>query len=101
MAKTAPRRNGYRQLEQVLTCAVIADLSLFILFLIASGFGVTWLKFVTLFLTLALSGVGILFLYVIDEYRKLRSRWIITSFVCILICALVSLIAGYPAPLPA
>lgn len=100
MPKNAPRRNGYRQLEQVLTCAVIADLSLFLLFLIASGFGVLWLKFITLFLTIALSGLGILFLYLIDEHKKLRSRWIITSFVCILICTLVSLIANYPSPMP-
>lgn len=98
MPKNAPKRNSYRQLEQLLTLVVLADLALFLLFLIVSGFGITWLKVITALLTLGLSGLGIAFLVLIGEHKKIRSRWILTAFVGILLCTLVSLIAGYPGP---
>lgn len=100
MAQNAPKRNSYRQLEQMLTVAVLADLALFVLFLISSGFGIVWLKVITAILTFGMSGLGTAFLVLIGEHKKIRSRWILTAFVCIAICTLVSLIAGYPAPMP-
>lgn len=100
MSKSAPRRRSFRQLEQTLTIVVLADLALFVLFLIASGLGIVWLKVVTAILTIVLSLLGGGFLFLIGEHTRIRSRWILTAFVGILICTLVSLIAGYPAPLP-
>lgn len=100
MPKNAPKRNGFRQLEQMLTMAVLADFMLFLLFLIVSGFGILWLKVITALLTIALSGLGTGFLVLIGEHKRIRSRWIITAFAGILICTLVSLIANYPSPMP-
>lgn len=100
MPKNAPRRSRYRQLEQMLTMAVLADLALFVLFLIVSGFGIIWLKVITAFLTLALSFLGIGFLCLVGEHKRSRSLWILTAFAGILLCTLVSLLANYPSPMP-
>lgn len=93
----APRRT-YRQLERELTIAVAVDLVLFIVMMALSNSGILWAKIVVGILVMAASALGCGFLVLIGEHKRPRSLWIITAFGSILVCALVSLITGSPAP---
>ena len=95
---TNTKRRSFHQLEQQMTIAVGADAALFILFLIVSGAGIGWLKFILGILTILLSAAGDGFLVLVNEHTKRRSWWLLTAFAAIALCTLVSLIVGYPAP---
>ena len=77
----ARKRNRYREMEQFMTYFLIGDGVVFLLFLLASAFGVTWLK-------------------VIRELLRPRSRWMSIGFAAVLLCLLVSLLLRYPGPDP-
>lgn len=93
-----PNRRSFKLLERNLTIVVMVDLVLFVLMLAASGCGVLWLKILAGIVTMLLSAAGCLFLVLIEEHRRARSWWILAAFGAILVCALVSLITGSPAP---
>lgn len=95
---TNPKRRSFRQLEQQLSIVVGIDAALFVLFLIVSGVGIGWLKFILGILTILLSAAGDGFLVLINEHTKRRSLWLLVAFAAIGLCTLVSLLAGYPAP---
>jgi len=96
--KPNKKRNTFKQLELRMTCVIAADLALFLLFLLGSGFGIGWLKVLTAIFSIALSGLAIGFLVLIGEHTKARSRWLFAAFGSIAAVVLVSLILGYPAP---
>ncbi len=96
--KASNARHRFKQLEQKLTYAVFGDLAMFIITLVAAGNGISWLKIIAGILTLAGSAAGCGFLVLINEHRRSRSLWIMVAFGSILVCTLVSLITGYPAP---
>lgn len=95
--QTAPRRS-YKRLEQELSIAVLADLALFIVMMVISNAGIGWAKILVGILVMALSALGCVFLVLIGEHKRPRSLWIVTAFGSLLVCALVSLITGSPAP---
>ena len=97
--KQSRRRNKFRELERSLTLVIIADLILFILTLAAGGVGIGWLKVIVGILTIVISGLGCAFLVLINEHKRRRSWWMLSAFGSMLLCALVSLITNYPAPL--
>ena len=88
----------YRQMEQYMTYALLADLVLFVLFLITAGNGIIWLKVILAILIIAISGLCIAFLYMTNELLKRRSFWMSVSAAAILVCLLFSLILNYPSP---
>ena len=90
--------NRYRQMEQYMTYALLADLLLFIFFLITAGNGVIWLKVILTILIIALSIAILAFLYLTRELLKQRSLWMSVSAAAILLCLLFSLILNYPSP---
>ena len=49
------------------------------------------------FTVILVSGAGAALLVLKQEHRKRRSWWMLASFIGLLACTLVSLIAGYPA----
>ena len=49
---TNPKHRSFRQLEQQLSIVVGIDAALFVLFLIVSGVGIGWLKFILGILTI-------------------------------------------------
>ncbi len=98
--KQAPRRRSYRRLERVLSVVVGVDTLLFLLTLVASAVGIGWLKVLGAIFTLGLSVLGCGFLVLIQEHRRRRSWWLLAAFGSIFLCMLVSLIVGYPAPVP-
>ena len=91
-------RNRYRQLEQYMTYALLADLALFILFLITAGNGIIWLKVILSIIIIGLSGLCLAYLYLTKELLRQRSFWMSVSAAAILVCLLFSLILNYPSP---
>ena len=91
-------RRRYRQMEQYMTYALLADLLLFILFLIVAGNGILWLKVILAILTIALSSLCIAYLYLTKELLRQRSLWMSVSAAAILLCLLFSLLLNYPSP---
>ncbi len=93
-----PKRPGFRQLERMLTMVIAGETALFLLMLIVAAFGITWLKVLLGIVILAASALGIALLILMQEYRRKRSWWLLSAFGSLLVCTLVSLIVGYPAP---
>ena len=94
------KKSRYRQMEQTMTYILLSDLALFIVFLIASGFGIIWLKVVTAIITILVSGLCLWFLYMTQELLKPRSFWMTAGAAAILICVVLSLILNFPSPNP-
>ena len=98
MSTKEPSR--FRVLEKNMTIAVAVEGAAFLLFLIAAGLGITWLKVMMVIAVVLISGLGFLSLYLTGELFRLRSRWIAMSFGAFLLCMLFSLILRFPSPSP-
>lgn len=96
----AGRNNRYKQMERMITAALILDLIIFIVFMISAGNGIIWLKVLTILGVLALSGGCLYLLYISRELMKQRSFWMTVGAAAILICLLFSLILNFPSPRP-
>lgn len=96
----AAKNNRYKNMERYLTYGLLADVLLFILYMIFSGMGIIWLKVLLTVLTLLLSAAILAFLYFSQELVKRRSLWIGTGAAAIIICLLFSLILNFPSPRP-
>lgn len=94
------KRMRYKQIDQLLTRVLLADTAVFILYLIFAGFGLTFLKVLTVIIALGLSGLSLAYLYKLGEFKKARSRWLVMGFGAIILCTLVSVILNYPSPAP-
>ena len=94
------RGNRYKDMERSLSVILLADLLLFIFYLIAAANGVIWLKVVFFIVAMLLSVLCLLFFYYIKELGRQRSLWLVTAFSAIAICLLFSLILNYPSPSP-
>lgn len=92
--------NRYKQMERMLTAALILDLIVFILFMISAGNGIIWLKVLTILGVLAISGGCLYLLYINQELMKQRSFWITVGAAAILVCLIFSLILNFPSPRP-
>lgn len=94
------KRMRYKKIDQLLTRVLIADTAVFILYLIFAGFGITAMKVLTVIIALLLSGLCLVYLYMLGEFKKARSRWLVMGFCAIILCTLVSLLLNYPSPAP-
>ena len=92
------KRMRYKTIEKYLTYTLLADTAVFALFLLFSGLGAVALKVITSILIIGASGLSLVYLYMIGETKKRRSRWMVLGFACLLLCLVVSLILKYPAP---
>lgn len=90
----------YNKMQQIISAILGGSLLLFIIFLIASGNGVVWLKVITAIITILGSGLSLGYLYLTQELLRRRSMWISTAFAAILICTIASLILNFPSPRP-
>ncbi len=93
-------RKPFKSIEKDLTKIILVDLILFLLVITISHLGIGWLKIILGIITLALSALGDLFLVLINEHKRPRSRWMLAAFAAIFLCTLVSLLTGSPAPVP-
>lgn len=94
------KRRSYKKDEKLLTRILIGDAALFVLYMIFAASGLTALKVISTIVIIIASALCLAFLYLTGEIRKLRSRWLVLGFGCIILCLLVSLIFNYPAPAP-
>lgn len=94
------KRNRYREMESLMTKILLGDALVFILYLLCAGKG--WIIFKVISAIIAIFGsvlcVG--WLYLTGEFTRRRSLWMVTAFICIVICVVVSVLLGYPAPPP-
>ena len=96
----ANNSNKYKEMEFIFTVALIADAVLFVIYLIAAGFGVSWLKILTAVVAILLSAGCLVLLYFSGELLKKRSLWLSVGFVAVLVCLVFSLVLNYPSPNP-
>ena len=94
------KRNRYRELESLMTKVIIADAFVFVLYLIFAANDLGALKVVTSIIAIVASLLSLGWLYLTGEFTRRRSLWMVTAFICIVICVVFSLLLGYPAPAP-
>ena len=99
MAQTnRKKKNSFRKFESLLTKVIFGELAGFLLMLLFAALGVGWLKWILAVAVILVSGAGCYLLVAKQEHKRRRSWWMLASFAGMLLCTLVSLIAGYPAP---
>jgi len=94
------KNNRYRQMERYMTYALLADLVLFILYLIFAGIGIIWAKVIIAIIAILLSLLCLAFLFLTQELLKRRSLWMSVSAAAVVLCLLFSLILNMPSPNP-
>lgn len=92
----AKRRNRYREMEFQMTRILIADVAVFVLYLLFANAGWGFLKGLTAIVAILGSGLCGAFLYINGEWKKTRSLWMFMGFAGVLICTVVSLIFQVP-----
>ena len=92
------KKNSFRKFERLMTRVILGILVLFLLMLTAAAIGIGWLKWLLAVTILLVSAMGAGLLVLKQEHKRRRSLWMLASFAGFLLCTLVSLIAGYPAP---
>lgn len=90
----------YRDLSRTMTYIVLADAVLFVLYLICAGNGITALKVLLAIVCILGSALAVGFLYMAGELTRQRSRWMVVSFLAIIVCVILSLILRFPSPNP-
>ena len=96
------KRNRYREMENLMTKIILGDALIFLLYLISAGLGWTVLKVITAIIAIFGSVLCLGWLYLTKEFGRRRSLWMVTGFIAIAVCVIVSLILNYPTPsLPA
>lgn len=93
------KQNGrYQDLEMFLTVLLLLELGFFILYLVVAGSGIIAIKVISAIIIFLVSIFSLWILYSSKELLKQRSLWLTCGFSGLLICTLVSLLAGFPAP---
>lgn len=92
------QRSTFRKLERMLTRVILGALTVFLLMLVAAANGIGWLKWILAVpvILVCVMGGGLLILK--QEHRRRRSWWMLSAFLGLLLCTLISLITGFPAP---
>lgn len=96
MTKDAKR---FKQMETIMTAVLIAATVLFIIYLIAAGNGIIWLKAVMAIITILVCGLCLVYLYMTKLLLRPKTMWMTLAAGAIIICLLFSLILNFPAKL--
>ena len=96
MANEAKR---FKQMETMMTAVLIAATVFFIIYLIAAGSGVIWLKALMAIITILVCGLCLAYLYMTNLILRPKAMWMTTAAGAIIICLLFSLILNFPAKL--
>ena len=92
------KRNRYREMEDLMTKIILGDALVFILYLVCAGLGWTVFKVITAIIAIFGSLLCLGWLYLTKEFGRRRSLWMVTSFIAIAVCVIVSLLLNYPIP---
>ena len=100
MANRNRSRNRYREMESLMMKILIGDGLIFFLYMFAASRVGAWsvIKVICVVLTILISVLCLVWLYLTREFTRRRSLWMVTACVSILACLLVSLCLGYPCP---
>ena len=77
-------RNRYREMESIMSKIILADVLVFILYLVCAGYAWHVLKVITAIIAIFGSLLCVGWLYLTGEVGRRRSLWILTAFVCII-----------------
>ena len=94
------KRNRYREMESLMTKVIVGDALVFVLYLLFAGLGLPVVKVATAIIAILGSLLGLGWLVITGEFSRRRSLWMVTGFIAIVLCVLVSLLLGYPGPAP-
>ena len=94
------KRNRYREMESLMTKVIVGDALVFVLYLLFAGLGLTVVKVAAAIIASLGSLLGLGWLVITGEFSRRRSLWMVTGFIAIVLCVLVSLLLGYPGPAP-
>ena len=94
------KRNRYREMESLMTKIIFVDVLIFIAYLFSAGMGANVVKVVTAIISVVGSMLCAGWLYLTGEFGRRRSLWMVTIFICIVICVVFSLLLGFPRPMP-
>ena len=94
------KRNRYREMESLMTKVIVGDALVFVLYLLFAGLGLTVVKVAAAITAILGSLLGLGWLVITGEFSRRRSLWMVTGFIAIVLCVLVSLLLGYPGPAP-
>ena len=94
------KRNRYREMESLMTKVILADVLVFVLYLVCAGKGWMVFKVITAIIAIFGSLLCVGWLYLTGEFTRRRSLWMVTAFICIVICVVVSMLLNYPCPAP-
>lgn len=94
------KRNRYREMESLMTKVIVGDALVFVLYLLFAGLGLTVVKVATAIIAILGSLLGLGWLVITGEFSRRRSLWMVTGFIAIVLCVLVSLLLSYPGPAP-
>ena len=94
------KRNRYREMESLMTKVIVGDALVFVLYLLFAGLGLIVVKVATAIIAILGSLLGLGWLVITGEFSRRRSLWMVTGFIAIVLCVLVSLLLGYPGPAP-
>ncbi len=89
-------QDHFKDLEHMLSVFVLADLALFVGYLVCAATSVVIGKVLCAILALVVAGYGLWVLFNTKEILKQRSLWITFSFGAIALCTVVSLICQFP-----
>ena len=92
------KRNSYREFESIMTRVILVDAAVFVGYLIFARLDIAALKVITAIIASAGSLLSLAWLFLTGELTRRRSLWMVTGFVCIVLCIVVSLLLGYPCP---
>lgn len=92
------KRNRYREMESLMTKIILGDAAVFVLFLVFAGLGMTVLKVITAIIAIFGSLLCLGWLFLTGEFTRRRSLWMVTAFICIALCVVVSLLLNFPCP---
>ena len=96
----ADSRNRYHIMERYMTAVLIFQWIIFFIYMIAAGNGTIWLKVISAIIAILSSGLTIAYLYLTQEIRHNRSRWMVMAAGAVLILTLLSLVLNFPCPRP-
>ena len=92
----AKRTNRYRQFDFIMTRVVIADVFIFLLYMLSAATGIGFLKGLCALVAILGSAACLGYLYLSQEWLKKRSLWLTMSFGAIFLLTIVSLICKVP-----
>ena len=94
------KRSRYREMERLMTKIILGEALVFVLYLVCAGLGLTVLKVISAIVAILGFFLCLGWLIITGEFSRRRSLWMVTGFIAIVLCVLVSLLLGYPGPAP-